>query len=68
LFVDFTKLTPASKAEKVISQLLGTLTCESLTEDLMGLNMLVVMRHTDLGKADKYARNLESKESNTGNI
>jgi hypothetical protein len=36
LFVDFTKLTPASKAEKAISQLLGTLTCESLTEDLMG--------------------------------
>jgi hypothetical protein len=26
------------------------------------------MRHTDLDKADKYASNLESKESNTGNI
>jgi hypothetical protein len=41
LFVDFTKLTPASKAEKAISQLWGTLTCESLTEDLIGLNMFV---------------------------
>jgi hypothetical protein len=26
------------------------------------------MRHTDLGKTDKYASDLESKESNTGNI
>jgi hypothetical protein len=41
LFVDFIKLTPASKAEKAISQLWGTLTCESLTEDLIGLNMFV---------------------------
>jgi hypothetical protein len=31
LFVDFIKLTTASKAEKAISQLWGTLTCESLT-------------------------------------
>jgi predicted transcriptional regulator YdeE len=39
--VDFTKLTSASKAEKAISQLWDTLTCESLTEDLIGLNMFV---------------------------
>jgi hypothetical protein len=26
------------------------------------------MRHTDLGKTDKCASDLESKESNTGNI
>jgi hypothetical protein len=35
---------------------------------ICGLNEVKVMRHTDLGKADKYASNLESKESNTGNI
>ena len=35
---------------------------------ICGLNEVKVMRHTDLGKADKYANNLESKESNTGNI
>jgi hypothetical protein len=44
LFVDFTKLTPASKAEKAISQLLGTLTYESLTEDLMGLNIVATLK------------------------
>ena len=35
---------------------------------ICGLNEVKVMRHTDLGKTDKYASDLESKESNTGNI
>ena len=35
---------------------------------ICGLNEVKVMRHTDLGKADKYASDLESKESNTGSI
>jgi hypothetical protein len=35
---------------------------------ICGLNEVMVMRHTDLGKTDKYASDLESKESNTGNI
>jgi hypothetical protein len=70
LFVDFTKLTPASKAEKVISQFNMTTKVVYLKpkSTICGLNEVKVMRHTDLGKADKYARNLESKESNTGNI
>ena len=35
---------------------------------IFGLNEVKVMKHTDLGKTDKYVSNLESKESNTGNI
>ena len=35
---------------------------------ICGLKEVKVMRHTDLDKTDKYARDLESKESNTGNI
>jgi hypothetical protein len=35
---------------------------------ICGLKEVKVMRHTDLGKTDKYASDLESKESNTGNI
>jgi hypothetical protein len=35
---------------------------------ICGLKEVKVMRHTDLGKTDKYSSDLESKESNTGNI
>jgi hypothetical protein len=42
-------LDSGSMAEKAISQLWGTLTCESLTEDLIGLNMFVpITTGTDL--------------------
>jgi hypothetical protein len=35
---------------------------------ICGLKEMKVMRHTDLGKTNKYASDLENKESNTGNI
>ena len=35
---------------------------------IYGLGEVKVVRHTDLGKTDKHASDLESKESNTGNI